>query len=459
MRIRRLIAWLLRIDIYRTTVITVVALVLGLMLVRSTLTPQDQTSRVRAFTRQIEFDFVLWTVDAVIVKFGQSALGAQNYLSDEQSAQVVRDYIDLIRAVQDSERELDVIYSDPAVTDPHVASQDLREQLDALYIRRGQIGPLAEAILQTQIMGILEDMGISTAGQPIPPVLYHSTPLPRALIVSPRDIIQRDEHISIVPGLTLEEQIRLEDDVAEALDVSTLIVGIGGIGTYPTMVAQTSNLNWLAEVVAHEWIHNYFNLRPLGLLYTDSPEMRIINETSASIAGKILGQALIARYYPERVPPPPPPPTPEPETATTSEPPAEPVFDFNEEMRITRVAADELLAAGKIEEAEAYMEVRRQFMWEHGYRIRKLNQAYFAFHGAYADSPGGAAGEDPVGAAVRDLWAQSESLAEFLVLVGQISSFEGLLDLIEELTSSSPKKFRHVNHVSFRQLHDWIQSP
>ncbi len=74
-------------------------------------------------------------------------------------------------------------------------------------------------------------------------------------------------------------------------------------------------------------------------------------------------------------------------------------------MRITRVTVDELLAEGKIEEAEAYMEARRVFFWENGYLIRKINQAYFAFYGAYADQPGGEAGEDPVGAAVRELRA------------------------------------------------------
>ncbi len=61
------------------------------------------------------------------------------------------------------------------------------------------------------------------------------------------------------------------------------------------------------------------------------------------------------------------------------------------------------LPQGKIDEAETYMEQRRQLFWQNGYLIRKLNQAYFAFHGAYADVPGGAAGEDPVGPAVRAL--------------------------------------------------------
>ena len=101
-------------------------------------------------------------------------------------------------------------------------------------------------------------------------------------------------------------------------------------------------------------------------------------------------------------------------------------------MRITRERADELLAKGQIEEAEEYMEARRQVFWEHGYRIRKLNQAYFAFYGAYADLPGGAAGEDPVGEAVRDLRAQSPTLADFLKRISWMTSFEKLQMAVEE---------------------------
>jgi hypothetical protein len=99
-------------------------------------------------------------------------------------------------------------------------------------------------------------------------------------------------------------------------------------------------------------------------------------------------------------------------------------------MHTTRVHADELLAEGKIEEAEAYMEARRQFLWDNGYAIRKLNQAYFAFFGAYADVPGGAAGEDPVGPAVRALREQSDSLADFLNTIAWINSYEDLLEAI-----------------------------
>jgi hypothetical protein len=109
----------------------------------------------------------------------------------------------------------------------------------------------------------------------------------------------------------------------------------------------------------------------------------------------------------------------------------DPPFDFRAEMHETRVTADKLLAEGKIEEAETYMEQRRQFIWENGYLLRKLNQAYFAFHGAYADSPGGAAGEDPVGPAVRALREQSDSLADFINTIAWMTSFEQLQQAVQ----------------------------
>ena len=101
-------------------------------------------------------------------------------------------------------------------------------------------------------------------------------------------------------------------------------------------------------------------------------------------------------------------------------------------MRETRVTADQLLAEGKIEEAEQYMEQRRVVFWEHGYQIRKLNQAYFAFYGAYADHPGGgAAGSNPVGEAVQALRERSGSLAEFINRISWISSFEQLQKVVQ----------------------------
>ncbi len=105
-------------------------------------------------------------------------------------------------------------------------------------------------------------------------------------------------------------------------------------------------------------------------------------------------------------------------------------------MHETRVVTDALLAEGKIEEAEAYMEQRRIIFVKHGYLIRKINQAYFAFYGAYADSPGGAAGEDPVGPAVRALREQSNSLADFVNTISWMTSFEQLQEAVASISGA-----------------------
>ena len=395
----------------------------------SNLPPGEPIEKVRAYTRQIEFDFVSWTLNTLRLKLVEASVGTSSFLPDEERRQLVLEYLTLVRQIRDKERELKEVYADPSVTDPHAFSTPVRRELDGLYSYRDQIGPIAEAILQDQISSVVSEIGLSLGGQPVPPVLYHSTPLPLMLIVSPRDVIRLDHSIALSPDLTLDHQVELEERVDNALDVSSLVEQIGGIGLYPTMVVQSSDLDWLSEVVAHEWIHNYLTLRPLGISYLNSPELRVMNETGASIAGKEIGRAVLERFYPELVPPPPQPtPTP-PQPGETPKPVEPPAFDFRKEMQITRQTVDQMLADGKIEEAEQYMEGRRKVFWENGYRwLRKLNQAYFAFHGAYADEPGGAAGvtEDPVGAAVRALRAQSASLADFINRISWMTSFDEL---------------------------------
>lgn len=416
---------------FRRALILLVLLIIAIpMLGGSTVALGNQVERVRAFTRNIEFDYVEWILNAAGIKLKQQALGVARYLPEEARRQTALEYLMIVQEIQQKEAGLKDIYADPNIADPTSASASLRQELEELYAQRAHLAPLAESVLQEQLSQIVAEMDLSLAGQPFPPVLYHSTPLPMALIVSPRQIIRQDQNISLLPDLTLDQEVALEERVDENLDVSSLVVGIGGIGVYPTMVMQTSDLNWLSEVVAHEWIHNYLSLRPLGVSYLNSPELRTMNETAASIAGKEIGRALIERYYPELLPPPPEAPQ---ETTPESQPPPQPpAFDFRKEMHETRLMVDQLLAHGYIEDAERFMEERRQFFWERGYRIRKLNQAYFAFYGAYADQPGGAAGADPVGEAVRSLRDGSPTLADFLERIAWMSSFDQLQRAVSE---------------------------
>jgi hypothetical protein len=316
--------------------------------------------------------------------------------------------------------------SDPERTFPPATIQGLLAEITDIRQHQRALQPVAETILQEQAALILSEMGFGLGGEPFPPLAFHFTQPPAALIVSPRDIIRQDGNISLDPMISLEERITLETTVESEMDVSALVVAIGGIGIYPTMVQESSSLTWITEVIAHEWVHNYLTLRPLGLLYNSSPELRTMNETTANLIGKEVGRKMIERFYPDLSP------HPQNVVAQSADPEEPPTFDFRAAMRETRVRVDDLLAQGRIEEAESYMEERRRVFWEHGYRIRRLNQAYFAFHGAYADEPGGAAGDDPVGEAVRELWALIDSPAVFLRTMSWMNDYT---DLQATLTS------------------------
>jgi hypothetical protein len=406
----------------------------GILAGSSLLVSTEPSEAARRYTRSVEFDFVSWTLDAFGVKLGQATIGTPFYFTEPSRHEIVVEYLHLINSILTDENQLNLYYTDPQIHDPAADSAFLRSQLDSLYARQRQVAPLAESILQEQVSATLADLGITTGGQPLPPVMFHITPLPDNLIISPRDVIKQEASISLLPDLSVEEQVALENQVDSGMNVSSLVVPVGGLGAYPTMIMRTTNLNWLSDTIAHEWTHNWLTLRPLGLNYETTPELRTMNETTASIAGKEIGRLVLQRYYPELAanaqlsvihw-----------QSSVGSHQTTRPIaladfrlesFDFNAEMHTTRVQVDELLAQGKISEAEAYMEQRRQFFWQNGYGIRKLNQAYFAFYGAYADVPGGAAGQDPVGPAVRALRAQSPTLTAFLEKISQMDSFKQL---------------------------------
>ncbi|HEX9388112.1 MAG TPA: hypothetical protein VF918_17435 [Anaerolineales bacterium] len=411
------------------------ALTLAILIAATADAPQltGTSDRVRSFTREIEFDYPNWVWNAAWTKFEQGAVGLPYLFDRGTNKEIVIEYLRTTQNLMQAEQQVEKIFADPAISDKESASAYVRAQRDKLIARQNSLAPLAEATLQSQISDALATLGLTTSGQPIPPVLYHTSSTPLALIVSPRNVIQQTANISVLPTLTLDNQIKLEDNVAKSLDVSTLVVPIGGVGVYPTMITETTDLRWLLNTIAHEWTHNYLNLRPLGINYSTTPELRTMNETTASISGGEVGDYVLQKYYPELL-----------QSSSSRNQTSfneatfplnqlddTPPFDFRAEMHETRVTVDKLLAEGKIEEAETYMEKRRQVFWDNGYLLRKLNQAYYAFHGAYADVPGGAAGEDPVGPAVRALRERSASLADFINTIAWMTSFQQLQQAIQ----------------------------
>ncbi|MBN1810280.1 MAG: hypothetical protein JXA14_00435 [Anaerolineae bacterium] len=408
--------------------------VLLLLLTGEGLPPGLIDTQIKRAVSANRFDFVSWEAGSLWGKLLHGLIAPQRYMDEEARHDFVVDYMNLVSEIQRVEWEINLVYTNPDVSDPDAESAELRARLAELRTEQRVRQPIAEAILEEQIATALADVGFGTLGQEFPPVSAHFTPLPSLLVVSPRDRIENAFSLGLRHGLDTAQREAIEAQIDAELNVSSLITNIGGLAAYPSMLLESSWLPWVAEVTAHEWTHHYLTLRPLGWNYLESGETRTINETTASIVGKEIGYEVITRYYPE-LPPPELPSLPEPseeeERQAETLPPEPPEFDFRLEMRETRIRVDELLADGKIEEAEAYMEERRQMFVAEGYVIRKLNQAYFAFYGSYADAPG-AAGEDPIGPTVLRFRARSPDLYTFVSEIAHVTTLAELEALLAE---------------------------
>lgn len=416
-----------------------VLLLVALLLVFSVnvAPPASVEAQVNRQLAQQRFDFVRWELRALWQDLTHDLISPQRYMSEQNRRDFVLDYLALVGESQRLEGEIRRIYVDPEIEDPDTATVEMRARRDGLRAAISARQSIAEAILEEQVATVLEGEGFGVLGQELPPVEVRFTPLPRLLVISPRTHIESIHQLSLTHGLGVAQQEAIEEEIDTAYNVSSLITGIGGLSAYPSMLLESSSINWVTEVTAHEWTHHYLTPRPLGRNYQSSGETRRINETVASIVGAEVGRRVVARYYPEHLPPEPE-PSPEPEEQEPDEESLQPTaFDFRLEMRETRIQVDDLLAQGKIEEAEAYMERRREVFVEHGYAIRKLNQAYFAFHGAYAAQPG-AAGKDPIGPAVRELFARSLDLHTFVSRVAGVTTLSDLETVLEELEQRNP---------------------
>lgn len=415
----------------------------------------NETRLARAVGNQY-FEFAQWTIEALAEKGAQIATPIERYLDDDQRRQFVLDYLQATRDYYDLEGRVRQIYADATVTDPAATSADLRTQRDAIRADIEQRRPTAEAIIQQQISAVLIDEGFGVGGEVFPPVAARITPLPNILIVSPRDEIKRVTGEALAAGLKVDQAEVIEAHVLSDTNQSALVVPIGGLADYPAMILETTELLWLMQTTAHEWSHHWLYLRPLGYSYLaeDGANLRTINETVASVFGDEVGLKVMRRFYrdelqrtfPDLVEPQPltiPDPEPPQPPATSAQPQQ---FSVSHALRDTRIKVDKLLvearelkqpgqadqAEAKIVEAEKFMETQRQLINSNGYRIRKINQAYFAFYGAYADQPG-AAGSDPIGPNVVALRVYASTVREFMDRASAILTLDRLRQVVEEL--------------------------
>jgi len=343
-------------------------------------------------------------------------------LSEIEKSQAVHDYLSLAQEIESFEVIITREKTEYTTSTKDIESMEKR--LSSLKKERSQLEPQVEEIIEAQISAILADECLSVTldlGEKaeiiFPPLDFEFEQRPNLLIVSARDKIETIDTSLLVSDMSLEEKLEIEEQV-DQLGFSAFVEKVGGVATYPSMIPGINSLENLLSTVAHEWIHHYLFFRPLGQNYWTNYDMTTINETVADIAGTEIGLKVYQRFYAQHY-----------DEIVPVNYQAGSDFDFGKEMRNIRITVDQYLADGEIGKAETFMEERRQFLSDNGYYIRKLNQAYFAFHGTYADSP---TSVNPIGRQLRELKSQSSSLEDFLGTVSGLSSYRELLDILGE---------------------------
>ena len=355
--------------------------------------------------------------------------------SEQEKREDLDRYIELNEEITVARDELRRVAAEAESDDDELAL--LQDRVDELVSERRGLRNDVEEFLESAIDAVLREMGIGELG-PLtwPPVDFRLDSTPRVLITSPRDRIKRLESVLLDPGVTLAERGKIEEKFDEGSpDLSVIVLGTGGVATFPTVIPDDRDLLSTLDVAAHEWLHAYLIFRPLGQAYWDSEDLTTLNETLSNLFGEEVGRAAYERVTGETLPPLEPfiPEEPsDPGVMPDGEEDTE-GFTFWAFMRETRLRTDDLLADGDIDGAETYMEQRRVDLQEHGIFIRKINQAYFAFNGSYGDNP---ASVSPIGAQLQEFRTYVENAGDLVKVVQGADSYEDFLERLDRQRSA-----------------------
>ena len=301
------------------------------------------------------------------------------------------------------------------VTSKQKNIEQLEKELTTLRKKRNSILLKIEKEIQKIVRNQIKAEGIDTQGFVFPPVLIKIFDPPLLLVTSPRNLISREKEILLDSSMKNSRKNIIEQKILEEEDLSAVILEIGGLASYPSMIKPNTNFERLFELTAHEWLHQYLIFYPLGRSIFKNNEMNEINETLANIFGKEISKKICANelyeIYCENT-----------ELTTTTNK----NFDYDFFMKETRETVDFLLKNNNISKAEKYMEERRKNLENEGILIRKINQAWFAFHGTYTDSP---TSVSPVFSILKKIQEDTENMKEFIDILKNIDSYEQFLTI------------------------------
>ena len=375
----------------------------------------------------IAFEHVFSLVEWEIANFPRKWLHSLANLvpgskpSREERLALVDEYLQTVRAANKEERRIEGATQlrsfraggSGAKSGP--VSDELFKELEA---HERKLRPEAEEAVEAEIAAVIAELDVdSRFGIVWPPIDIRFSDLPTLLVISPRNEISMVGAVFLDPEIEPFDRDEVERRVFDELDYVAYVDDIAGLATFPNMVSDSHTTRTVIRTAAHEWLHSFWFFHPFGRNYFASTEMTTLNETAATLAGNEIGDIAFEKMGGDLT-----------ENARRYESESQIDSNFTKFMRETRVETERLLGEGKIEEAEEYMRRRQWDLRLRGYYIRKLNQAYFAFRGRYADSP---ASISPVGEQMRELRSYMSDIGEFVRVISKVnnpSEFEALLE-------------------------------
>ncbi|MFC1965040.1 hypothetical protein ACFLWG_03460, partial [Chloroflexota bacterium] len=228
---------------------------------------RDFDGHLRSITKPYQFSIVQWEFRTLSDE-AEQAIWVRGGKSDNE-ADTVTEYFSANERMKTLNSEIEAINA--GNNEGKLAS--LEVELNRLQQQNMASAGTVERIIEKQIREVLSQQSIFNPLDKyirfkigFPPVNFKLEEPPHLLVISLRDRIENISRVLLRRDISLNDMESIEADVDE-LNVSSLVVGLGGLATFPSVIADSSDLRFTIDAAIEEWLHQYLAFKPLGFRY------------------------------------------------------------------------------------------------------------------------------------------------------------------------------------------------
>ncbi len=250
------------------------------------------------------FHLVKWEFKALGGEIGQ--FFSRHHESTDNATSEFATYFDNVEQIRTLEATIEAVKAGDQPGD----LPSLEDKLSVLRQDNSAMTGDIERQLEKKIKAMLSQEGIFNPLDKyvrfkigFPPVKMILAKPPHLLVVSPRDRIESIREVNLLPEMSQEDMESIEAKV-DSLGVSSLVVDLGGLATYPSYITDEADLQFIIETAVHEWLHQYLAFTPLGFYYIldltgirQDYDIATINETVVSMVSKEIGSMIYKEYF------------------------------------------------------------------------------------------------------------------------------------------------------------------